>query len=307
MTPSGVISWFDDWFAVQCIDDQTYAILEPRYWQHVVSFLLLGAQRALLFDSGSGQRDIRPVVQSLTDLPVTVTCSHPHFDHIGNHHHFARVALFDHPGMRARVRDGVFRPSFFQTLKPFCPRFPVTEWWADGETVNLGGRELTVVHVPGHMDESMALLDRQRNQLFLGDFLYSDELLAVDLTAYQRSVERLRDLTTGRETLLGAHGSPVMPFGQLEALAAVLGDTVAGRARPRLGLSLGTPLRRVQAVEIDLWWLCLGRWGLLFPWLLIAAALTLLAVGVGALFSWIYAPLSLLAGYGLLMALSRRL
>jgi glyoxylase-like metal-dependent hydrolase (beta-lactamase superfamily II) len=296
-----------DWFSVQRIDDGTYAILEPRYWEHVASFLLLGTQRALLFDSGSGRHDIRPIVRSLTDLPVTVTCSHPHFDHIGNHHRFERVALLDHPRLRERVRNGVYRPSFFRTLKPFCPAFPVTEWWADGETVDLGGRELAVIHVPGHMDESIALLDRGRDQLFLGDFLYNEELLAVDLGAYQRSVQRLLDLTTGRETLFGAHGSPVMPFRQLEALAAVLGDTVAGRTRPRLAQWLGTPLRRVQSGEIELWWVCFGRWGLLFPWLLVATALATLAAGVGALSSWVAAPLILLAGYGLLIALSRRL
>ena len=299
--------WFDDWFAVQRIDEGTCAIREPHYWEDVVSFLLLGKERALLFDSGSGRRDMWPLIRSLTELPVTVTCSHPHFDHIGNHHRFGHVALFGHPRMGARVRNGMYRPSFIQTLKPFCHRFPVTEWWADGQTVDLGGRELSVIHVPGHMVESMALLDRERGQLFLGDFLYNESLLAVDLAAYQDSVRRLLDLTSGRETLLGAHGPPVMPFERLEALEAVLADTLAGRARPRFGMSLGTPFRRVRSRGIELWWLCFGRWGLLFPWSLVFTALLLVAIVIGALSSWPFALLSLLAGYGLLMALSRRL
>src|SRR5579862_553430 len=46
-TPAG-------WFHIIQIDARTYAISEPKYWQENVSYLLIGKQRALLFDTGPG-------------------------------------------------------------------------------------------------------------------------------------------------------------------------------------------------------------------------------------------------------------
>ena len=37
----------------------------------------------MLFDAGPGIRDIRPVADSLTDLPITFVPSHFHYDHLG--------------------------------------------------------------------------------------------------------------------------------------------------------------------------------------------------------------------------------
>jgi hydroxyacylglutathione hydrolase len=299
--------WFDDWFAVEQIDEHTAAIAEPRYWQFPVSYLIQGEDRALLFDSGSGRRDIRPVVKGLTGLPVMVTFSHPHFDHVGTHRRFARVAMFDHPTLRSRVRDGYFTPSLGQHLKLGRPRFQVDEWWAIGDEIDLGGRELEVLYVPGHSPESMALLDRERGQLFLGDFLYNYELFIEDLDQYLDSSEALLSVTEGSETLFGAHGVPRMPYARLEQLNQLLGKVQRGKVRARPSLAGLVPQRRVASGDIDLRVPCFGVKGLLAPYLFGALAVVLLAAVAGVLGSWLFSVLILVVGAVLVSLAYRRM
>src|SRR5215831_4771513 len=64
--------WNDDYFLLEEIDPTTLAIGEPRYYQGNYSYFIIGRQRAVLFDAGTGTRDIVPVVRSLTTLPITV-------------------------------------------------------------------------------------------------------------------------------------------------------------------------------------------------------------------------------------------
>ena len=70
----------EDWFHVADLDDGITLISEPG---HVNSFLVQGADRALLFDSGLGIAPISEIVRSLTDTPLLVVSSHDHVDHRG--------------------------------------------------------------------------------------------------------------------------------------------------------------------------------------------------------------------------------
>jgi glyoxylase-like metal-dependent hydrolase (beta-lactamase superfamily II) len=172
----------DDYWAVQTIDPNTYAIGEPRYYQANYAYLIVGGQRALLFDAGSGTRDITAVVTGLTHLPVTVMPSHLHFDHTGGIEPFVSVAMVDLPDTRADVTNGRFSPSRYEYLGMIdglvSPAFRVTEWFKPGTTIDLGGRVLRIVHVPGHTHSSVALYEASTHQLFAGDFIYPTTLYA---------------------------------------------------------------------------------------------------------------------------------
>jgi glyoxylase-like metal-dependent hydrolase (beta-lactamase superfamily II) len=76
------------WFEIYLIAEDTYAILEPNHFEEVVSYLILGRKRALLFDTGMGIGNIEAEVGRLTGLPIIVVNSHFHYDHIGGNHLF---------------------------------------------------------------------------------------------------------------------------------------------------------------------------------------------------------------------------
>ncbi len=235
------VRWFDDYFTVERIDERTFAIGEPRYVQQVFNYLILGDERAVLFDSGPGLRDIRPVVESLTDLPVVAVPSHLHFDHIGNHHRFDAVAVVDLPHLRARAPDGELRPTRWEHLG-FVEGVPiramrVTEWLEPGGWLELGGRSLEVLPAPGHTPESIALHDAERDQLFTGDFVYPGPLFAIvpgsSLGDYLRTSTSLAERLPASTVLLTAHrveppGAPLLGHADLVDLRAALAEIRSG-------------------------------------------------------------------------------
>ena len=53
------------WFEVYRLDHDVFAIYEPYQWQEVISYLILGRKKALLFDTGNGIGSIRDLVNEL--------------------------------------------------------------------------------------------------------------------------------------------------------------------------------------------------------------------------------------------------
>src|SRR5258708_5094207 len=81
----------DAWFEVYNIRPGVFAIYEPHQLEEVISYLIVGSDRALLFDTGMGISNIQAVVAGLTKLPLTVLNSHTHNDHVGDNWRFTDV------------------------------------------------------------------------------------------------------------------------------------------------------------------------------------------------------------------------
>jgi hydroxyacylglutathione hydrolase len=238
------LQWFDDYFAVQYLDEHTVAICEPRYHQENISYLLIGEERALLFDTGRGLREIAAVVEHLTRLPLVVVCSHMHYDHVGRVDGFRDVRLPDLPEYRACVSGRVFRPPRRLHLGGLervpRPSIRFTHWLQDGDTIDLGDRSVQLVHLPGHTSDSVGLHDRGRNQVFLGDFVYPKGIYAFiptsNLADYLRSTQRLLELIDDETAVLVAHNGrpavaviPVMDRNDLVTLSRGLHAVIGGR------------------------------------------------------------------------------
>jgi glyoxylase-like metal-dependent hydrolase (beta-lactamase superfamily II) len=220
------VDWWDDYYTVEWLDERTVAIGEPRFVQRNFAYLILGDSRAVLFDTGPGVRSaLHRLVAELTSLPVVAAPSHLHYDHIGNLVHFDEIALMDVAGVRDQLTDGVLVPGreqFLGFVEGYAaPRLRPTEWWAPGDTVELGGRSLRVLHTPGHTPESISLLDDETGWLFTGDFLYVGPLFAFvpgsSLEDYRAGVKEVLGAIPDGIRSVGGHGR------QTSALAPILG------------------------------------------------------------------------------------
>ena len=58
---------------VEKISDQLYVITET---ESVHCYLVIGSDKAMLFDIGYGYENIMPLVRTITDLPVMLVLSH---------------------------------------------------------------------------------------------------------------------------------------------------------------------------------------------------------------------------------------
>ena len=178
----------DEWFELYEVAPGVTAIVEPHQWQEVISYLIEGEDSALLFDSGNGIADIAQIVKTLTDKPIAVLNSHTHYDHVGGNYSFEKIYAMDTQFTRNRQK-GIDNKDIAIEVSPqaLCRELPqgvnetnhigqpfkVTTFIQDGYTINLGERELEVIHVPGHTPDAIVLIDRAAGLMWTGDTYYS--------------------------------------------------------------------------------------------------------------------------------------
>lgn len=230
------LSASDGWHDLAKLAPGTWAITEPRSALQNVSYVIEGKDRAILFDAGTGH-DIRGMVMAATRLPVTVVPSHAHHDHVGNIERFETIALPDLPVYREQTEQGWWTPGFSQSLSLRRPTVEVDEWIAPGSTIDLGGRELVLVAVPGHSPDSIVLVEPAAGRLFSGDILFPGDIRAYlpgsDFTQLRESVTALRRDYPSIEHVHGGHGAPAMQGAALAELEAALEKIASGEAAGR--------------------------------------------------------------------------
>jgi len=171
---NGIPFGADGHFVIIQLSENTFAIGEPSAWTRNFSYLLLGSERALLFDAGIGQFNIRPVIASLTDLPLTFMPSHFHYDHTGQGD-YERIAIIDLPHIRKQADGNTLTLTSEQHLGFLegipLPTWEISDWVKAGSFIDLGKRQLQLIYTPGHTDNSVSLLDKENNMMFTGDYI----------------------------------------------------------------------------------------------------------------------------------------
>jgi hydroxyacylglutathione hydrolase len=191
--------------------------------QGVRFFLIVGAERALLLDTGFGSDDLQTRIADITDLPVTVVLTHGDGDHTGGLKGFD--AAFVHPAEIPRLQ-GVAEQGI--TLVPV----------EEGHVFDLGGIRLRVLHTPGHTPGSICLLDEQHRALYSGDTVSHGPVFLFgpgrDLDVFAETLARL-DSLGGLDTIYCCHGDcPVGPetIGELRACVQGIKDGTLQGVQP---------------------------------------------------------------------------
>ncbi len=211
-----------------CIDDHGIANI----------YLVIGAERALLVDTGAGAADLRGYAQSLTSLPLSVINTHGHPDHVGANFQFG--AIMAHAADFAAIRK-MATPEELRAhadmlggaVVPEADRYtgPVQSLTLaavkDGDRIDLGGRTLEVIEAPGHTPGEIVLLDRGNKLLFGGD--NSNTLVwlflptSLPLETYLQSLEKVHTRAGEFDLLLPGHGGPIDSAFVGEQIACVKG------------------------------------------------------------------------------------
>ncbi|MGD2154059.1 MAG: MBL fold metallo-hydrolase [Gemmatimonadales bacterium] len=222
------VGTYQEWFDVYRLAEGTYALYEPNQFEEAISYLVLGAERGVLIDAGTGIGDIRQVVEELTDLPVSVVLTHEHYDHVGGAHRFDEIAApADSAGLAvlAAGRDNASLQGYITDdylWKPLPPGFDSATWTIppleptrlleDGDIIDLGGRTLEVIETPGHSPAHICLLDRANRLLWTGDHFFPGPLYAfgadVNIHDYVASNERLESMLDQFDYVLAGHNDP---------------------------------------------------------------------------------------------------
>ena len=158
-------------------------------------YLLAGKERALLVDTGAGGGvPVREVVDELVGVgfPLVVSHSHAHGDHVADDAQFA-----DRP-------DTVVVGHGPREVADF---FGINDWPVGKAALDLGGRQIDIIPIPGHEPASIALYDERTRLLLTGDSLYPGRLYVYDFAAYRASIERLIAFTADHDVtwVLGTH------------------------------------------------------------------------------------------------------
>lgn len=215
------------------IDEQTWRIENDG----VRFFLLTGSEKALLIDCGMTTENAKEIAESLTDLPLSLLITHADRDHIGG------IAAFDvfymHPAEAAFYYGQKIREK-----QDYDPVY-------DGDVLDLGGRPLRIIYLPGHTPGSIGVLDVSRRALISGDPI-QDGLIYMfgahrELHTYIKSLKRLAERTGEFDEIWPSHATFPMPPAVIEPLIHAAEEILADRMPYTKAEAHGFTVRKYDA------------------------------------------------------------
>ena len=205
-------------YTLEQLDTDFYVIDEGG----VRCFLVIGSDRVLLIDTGFGKGDLRAMVKSVTDLPVTVIQTHTDGDHTGCTKQFERVMLhpseFDYYASKGGEHPGLI---------------PVWE----NEIIDCGNYHFKIVLIPGHTPGSIALLEENRRFLIGGDSIQTGAVFMFgsgrNMQAFVASMNKLNAMRKSFDTVFASHNELTVAADVLPELIEGAMLQIAGKLEPK--------------------------------------------------------------------------
>jgi len=207
------------WFKVTQQDDGLFSIGEPGHFEEVFCFLLVGTECAILIDSGMGLYSVTSAVRDVTNLTCSVFNTHSHFDHVGSNSEFQTIWMLDHPNNRKAALQGFSAESLLPWITPEkfwgkipdgmqlpyeIAHFPQAQFFKNRDVLRNDPFELTVMHTPGHSDDSVCFYEPHKGWLFVGDLIYDGPIYIEQrggLAKYRSSIDLIASLSGVRKVL----------------------------------------------------------------------------------------------------------
>ncbi len=208
-------------------------------------FLIEGAQKALLVDTGVGLGAVKNYVDSLTNLPYNVICTHGHVDHVGGAVCFDEIYLNEKDtdllrfhtsiDMRFEYANNVAQELGLVKNENF-PQGSVKKVKniSDGDIFDLGEVQAVIIASPGHTKGSVCVLIKQERAVVFGDtcnplvYLFFEESCSVE--QYKQSLLHIKEYDNMYDTVYKSHGpGAVIPKSTLDDCIEVCDDILQGK------------------------------------------------------------------------------
>ncbi len=235
-----------EYYSIQGLLPGVYQITEPM---GVSTALFVGAEKALLVDTGYGLGNLLGTVRSITTNPLTVLNSHYHWDHSQGNHLFDRVYISradhdlllqsDDRALKERTvslaRDRGCLPEGFDEERYLCSgagNLQVLE----KSCFDLGGMTVECILVPGHTPGSLVFYTDKYQLLLTADSWNPTTWLFFPYSApvmrYSKTMASLLNLPFVQ--LLCSHSAGLFPRERLASFIIGLTPKTLSDAQPSL-------------------------------------------------------------------------
>jgi len=214
--------------------DTTYLLRQSKcsHYEAPFIYLLFGNKKVFVLDTGATSDPVTfPLFQTIESIVNTlakqkcpsykslswiVAHSHGHGDHIAGDSQF-----------RNQPNVSLIEPNLESVQQAF--KLHDENWPNVHANIELGNRNLTIIAIPGHKSDAIAVYDSQTKWLLTGDSFYPGRLYVKDWKAFRDSIARLTDFT------------------QKNIISALMGTHIEMKNRPRQDYEMGTTYQPEEA------------------------------------------------------------